>query len=507
MSVQVHVSLKGGETVSFVNRTAYCVGTGRVDLALQEEYMRQLRRVQELCHFRYIRGHGLFSDQMGIYQERENPDGTVRTEYCFTYLDRVVDAWREAGLRPFLELGFMPEKLASGKQTVFYWKGQVTPPRDMKKWTDLVQATLRHFCARYGAEEVAQWPCEIWNEPNLNSFWENADKEKYLELYRATSLAVKEAVPAMRVGGPAICGGTGSQEWIRDFLIFCRENQLPVDFVTRHAYMGQTPEHKGRYLYHRMCDVQDTVEEMSVSRRIIDEFPEYRGIPMYITEFNTSYNPFCPIHDTPLNAAYCAGLLSRLGDVAEGYSYWTFGDVFEEQGIPPRIFHGGFGLAAEGAVEKPTLRAFSFFTRLTGTPVYRDEHMVLCRTENGGYEGVFWNLCPEKAEEAEITLDLPAGGERYVLLTETVDEKSGNPLKAWRDMGEPSSLTREQRAFLKGAAAPAMGSEALTAQGERLRARLTLGPNAVMYGRILPVSAEQDEGYDAAYYDTEKENG
>ena len=201
------VRLNGGERVPFANHTAYCVGTGRVSLALHEEYQKQLRRVQDLCHFRYIRGHGLFSDQLGIYQERKTPDGQVRVEYCFTYLDRVVDAWQNCGLRPFLELGFMPKALASGTQTIFYWNGHVTLPKDMKAWTDLVQATLRHLCERYGIEEVSTWPCEIWNEPNLKGFWENADKEKYLELYRATALAVKEAVPQMRVGGPAICGG------------------------------------------------------------------------------------------------------------------------------------------------------------------------------------------------------------------------------------------------------------------------------------------------------------
>ena len=499
------VRLNGGERVPFANHTAYCVGTGRVSLALHEEYQKQLRRVQDLCHFRYIRGHGLFSDQLGIYQERKTPDGQVRVEYCFTYLDRVVDAWQSCGLRPFLELGFMPKALASGTQTIFYWRGHVTPPRDMKAWTDLVQATLRHLCERYGAQEVSTWPCEIWNEPNLKGFWENADKEKYLELYRATALAVKEAVPQMRVGGPAICGGEGSQEWIRDFLTFCRDNRLPVDFVSRHAYMGQTPEHRGRYLYHKMCRVEDTVEEMRVSRGIIDSFPEYKGLPMYITEFNTSYNPFCPIHDTNLNAAYCAGLLSQLGDVADGYSYWTFGDVFEEQGIPPRPFHGGFGMVAEGAVEKPSVWAFSYFSRLRGEAVYRDERALLTRTENGGFEGIFWNICQEEAENALITLDLPADGQQYVLLSETVDEAHGNVLKAWHDLGEPASLGAEEQAFLHSAAAPLCRTEAVQAENGRLKASVTLSPNAVSYCRLVPVKVETDEGYDYDWYETKKE--
>ncbi|MBQ9300978.1 MAG: xylan 1,4-beta-xylosidase, partial [Clostridia bacterium] len=309
------IVVRPGDRAHFTNHTNVCVGTGRVDLALHREYQDQLRAVQAQCHFSMIRGHGIFSDQMGIYQEQADSEGNKRVWYCFTYLDRVIDAWREHGLKPFIETGFMPAALTDSPNTIFYWNGHTAPPREMKAWTDLVQATLRHLVKRYGMAEVASWPCEIWNEPNLPGFWENADKRKYLELYRATALAVKEAVPGMRVGGPAICGGTGSQQWISDFLAFCREENVPVDFVTRHAYMGQAPEHRGRYLYHPMCAPEEMLNEMKKSRDIIDSFPEYRGIPLYITEFNTSYNPFCPIHDTNYNAALCAGLLARLGDV------------------------------------------------------------------------------------------------------------------------------------------------------------------------------------------------
>ena len=171
---EIRVQIRPGDEAAFRNRTRYCVGTGRMGLALHREYQEQLRAVQEKCAFEHIRGHGLFSDDMGIYQKRRDPDGETRVQYCFTYLDRVMDSYREAGLKPFLELGFMPEKMASGTQTIFYWKGHVTPPADMKDWTDLVQATLTHLCKRYGKDEVATWPLEVWNEPNLRGFWENA---------------------------------------------------------------------------------------------------------------------------------------------------------------------------------------------------------------------------------------------------------------------------------------------------------------------------------------------
>ena len=484
----------------FRNLTSYCVGTGRLDLGLHREYQEQLAAVQKLCHFKHMRGHGLFSDQMGIWQEWGPPFAEKENWLCFTYLDRVFDAYLENGLEPFLEIGFMPEKLASSEQTLFYWKAHTVPPKNPDDWCMLVRETLKHLVHRYGKERVETWPCEIWNEPNLRGFWENADKPKYLELYRITVQTIKEVLPAMRVGGPAICGGEGSQQWISDFLAFCRDEKLPVDFVTRHAYLGQTPEHKSRYLYHKMNAPEVLIAEMQESRDIIDSFPEFHGMPMYITEFNTSYAPFCPIHDTNLNAAISAALLARLGDVADGYSYWTFGDVFEEQGIPTRPFHGGFGMMANGLIPKPTLWAFSFFANLEGDCVYRDENAVIVRRPDGGYDAVLWNLCSEEHKEnAVLNLTFPMEGDTAALI-DLVDEETCNPLACWHRMGEPADLNGEQLDFLRAAGQPARSVLLPEKTENGVRLELELKPNALVRVRLRPAALTPDKGYEYNWY-------
>ena len=493
------VNVKAGDSASFNNQAAYCVGTGRMGLALHREYMDQLSAVQDMCHFKHIRGHGLFCEDMSIYNCFRTPDGVEHEYYCFTYLDRVMDDYMARGLKPFLELGFMPGAMASGKQTIFYWKGNTTPPADEGKWVALVQATIRHLAERYGADEVATWPVEVWNEPNLPGFWENADRPKYLRLYEITAPAVKEVLPAMRVGGPAVCGGPSSQDWIRDFLTFCRDRKLPVDFVTRHAYMGNDPEHKGRYLYHTMRTVQDVFDEMKTTRDIIDSFPEYRGMEMHITEFNTSYNPFCPIHDTNLNAAYIAGLLACLGDVAASYSYWTFGDVFEEQGVPCTPFHGGFGMMANQMIPKPTLYTFAFFNNLKGKCVWRDDHTVVMQRTDGSFEGVAWNLCREERDSLTAAIRLPGEG-RFTLLTRTVDEACCNPLKVWHEMGEPASLTNDQLAFLRECAKPACASAVVEAADGEAAFGLTMGENAVVHFTLTPSVLRPETGYEYEWY-------
>lgn len=495
-TVAKRYEIEPGARVPFHNNANFCVGTGRMGLALQREYMNQLKLVQDQIGFEHIRGHGLFCDDMAIYHEYTDETGRKAVEYNFTYLDMVMDGYREVGLRPFLELGFMPEKMASGDQTVFYWKGNVTPPRDMAAWTALVQATLRHLMNRYGADEVVAWPIEVWNEPNLKGFWKDADMEGYFRLFKSTFLAVKELDGRFRVGGPAVCGGTDAV-WIRAFLQFCSENHLAVDFVTRHHYTIDTPETVGRYDYSRLYDPEEGLRELATTREIVDSFEKFRGLEIHLTEFNTSYTPKAPLHDSVLNAAYVAFLLSRLGDQHRSYSYWTFGDIFEEQGVPFTPFHGGFGLVANGCIPKPTFWTFRFFKELQGTCVHRSKDAVIVKQENGGYRGVAWNLdLHGSGKKLELSFSLPADlpGE-YCLLTETVDETHGNPLKLWHDMGEPAQLSGRQLELLRAGAAPFLATGRSETAWDRYCVTLELEENAVVCFEITPISGESDRGY------------
>ena len=170
---KLEILINSASKAEFHNNVDYCIGTGRMGLALHKEYIEQLKLVQDTIGFQHIRGHGLFCDDMAIYQERKR-DGKRIVEYNFTYLDRVMDAYHELGLKPFLELGFMPEKMASGTQTIFYWKGNTTPPKSYQEWMAMIQELLRHLIERYG-EDAYSYPIEVWNEPNLPGFWYNAD--------------------------------------------------------------------------------------------------------------------------------------------------------------------------------------------------------------------------------------------------------------------------------------------------------------------------------------------
>ncbi len=487
--------IEEGKEVAFYNNATYCVGTGRMGLALHKEYQEQLKLVQEEIGFSHIRGHGLFCDDMAIYQEHKDAQGNVVSEYNFTYLDRVVDDYLSLNIRPFLELGFMPEKLASGDQTVFYWKGNVTPPVSYEKWAALVQETLRHLIKRYGEEEVTSWPIEVWNEPNLKGFWKDADMKEYFKLYEYTANAIKAVNGNFKVGGPAICG-VNDEVWMAEFLEFVKSSQAPLDFVTRHHYTINPPEREGHYQYVKLADPDAGLKELNTTRRIVDSFPEFAGMQIHITEFNTAYIPDSPLHDTNRNAAYIAYLLSKLGEDNESYSYWTFGDVFEEQGVPYTPFHGGFGLVANGLVPKPTFWTFKFFKELQGKCVCRERELVLVKKQDK-YCGVAWNLNYENTgEPLNITCKLPADNKEYCLVQKIVDESCCNPLKIWHDLGEPANPDAAQLGLIKESARPLVKTQRLKGSDGNVAVALELQQNAVVYFELFEAPIYSDRGYD-----------
>lgn len=511
------IKINGQEAIPFHNNMDFCIGTGRMGLALQAEYQKQLKLVQEEIGFSHIRGHGLFSDDMAIYQEYEE-DGEVKREYNFTYLDLVMDSYRKLGLRPFLELGFMPEKLASGTQTVFYWKGNVTPPKDYDIWCEMIQHTLRHLMEQYGADEVVQWPVEVWNEPNLPGFWEHADMQEYFKLFERSFYAVKEVDSRFQVGGPAVCGGS-DEVWIKAFLEFCDSKDIPVDYVTRHHYTTEFPEDQGHYGYAKLSEPEDGFKNLKTTRDITDSFERYRGLPIHITENNTSYIPNCPLHDTNKNAAYMAGQLARLGDGNASYSYWTFGDIFEERGVPFTPFHGGFGLVANGCIPKPTFQTFKFFKQLQGQCVHRSDKALVVKTKRGSYRGILWNQSNQRTGRVlNLTLELAApifynevgavasgsgggqgnvaGEQKYVLVTKTVDEDTCNPLKVWHDLGEPRSLSKEQLTIVKEAANPLVQTRQIEAADGVCELTFIVQEFGVIYFELMPVKVQGDRGYD-----------
>ncbi len=414
----------------------HTVGSDHAPVALRADWQAQLRRCHEDLGFRYVRFHGLLSDDMGTLIDHDG-----KPLYSFFNADQVVDFLLSVGMRPFVELSFMPEALASGYKTVFHYKGNITPPKDYKQWATLMNRLARHWVERYGVDEVREWFFEVWNEPNLPAFWKGTQAD-YFKLYRHTVEAIKSVDPALKVGGPA----TAKNEWIEEFLEFCEKKKLPVDFVSTHHYPTDALGNEG----------DDTETQLATSRRAVlrgqaqDTFRRARGTPVFYTEWNASSNPRDARHDEPYAAAFVAKTILEANGLVEGYSFWTFTDIFEENYFPSVPFHGGFGLLTLHGVPKPTYRAFELLHRL-GTEqllvdgIHETVSVWAVRQETSVTVLATNHALPRHSIKGEtVNVRISEAREPRHVHVERIDEAHANPQRAWREMGAPEYLSALQ---------------------------------------------------------------
>ena len=441
----------------FSRSAELCVGAGRAAEGLRADWQQELAVVEKAIGFRYIRFHGLLCDEMHVYTE----DKTGKPVYNWQYVDKLYDYLLSIGIRPFVELGFMPPDLASGTKTVFWWKGNVTPPKDYDKWAALITALVRHFEERYGRSEVERWYFEVWNEPDLGGFFAGTQQD-YFKLYQVTVGAIKSVNKMYRVGGPA----TSGSKWIRPMLEFCGTNHVPIDFISTHSYNTKSGFDEFGNKRRAMLASDYLWSNVVNTRRIMDSSGD-RGLQLHYTEINSSPSSRDPLHDSYQNAAFILNTLKHTEHAANSMSYWTFTDIFEEAGPAVTAFHGGFGLMNLQGIRKPTFFAYQFLHELGGTElVNADSCSWVCKNEKG-VQVLFWNLqlpfvgapffndslfrlnpAPSATGTVTLTLDhLPDG--KYEVHVYRLGYHHNDAFSAWLEMGSPADLTRQQEAALK----------------------------------------------------------
>ncbi len=507
------ISADCGREAGRLNRMfEFCVGAGRANEGLRADWQRQLRQVRDECGFRYIRFHGLFCDDMGVYFEEKG-----RPVYNWQYIDELFDFLLGIGMKPFVELGFMPSALASGSQTIFWWRGNVTPPKDYAKWEAFIAAFVQHCTERYGRDEVRSWYFEVWNEPNLDGFWMGnpakkpydewapAARAEYFKLYTTTARAVKSVDAAYRVGGPATAG----EGWIDETLAFCAEQKAPLDFISTHSYAtmsGYLDEHGNAGTV--FAPERDAIT--SGVRRVRDKivhspFPQAE---LHYTEWSSSYTPADPIHDSYHSAAFILDKMRNIGRAADSMSYWTFTDIFEESGPRTTPFHGGFGLMNYQDLRKPAYFAYKFLHQLGDRELAcSDPAAFVCRRADGSLQALFWDFTithpgPSVINQEFYRADQPAralppvelrlSGLRpgnYRLLATRVGYRSNDVQSAWRDLGAPAQLTREQVRWLQQASAgrPSVDEPVSVGADGSFSRKLELRENDVWFVELRPL--------------------
>jgi len=439
-------------------------GSGRAVLVLRANYQRDLTTMRSATGIGYVRFHGLLDDDVGLAGGHEaafyDKPPTKSSPYNFSYVDQICDALRARGVRPFVELDFMPKALAANPDMLhsFWYHPNISPPGNYGAWDRLIRALARHLVARYGIDEVSQWYFEVWNEPNLD-FWGGAPRQKsYFKLYDQTARALKSVSRRLRVGGPA----TAQAAWVSAFLAHVAKVRAPIDFVSTHVYANDAADN--------VFGTDETIGRHTMVCRAVRkvhgeiEASPYPRVPLIMSEFNASYANEPDVTDTPYMGPWMASTIAQCDGLVQAMSYWTFSDVFEEGGVIRSPFYGGFGLIAEDDIPKAAFNVFVLLHKLGDVRLDAvSESALVTRTPAGTLEIALWDYAkpdgtgsrytPPPATRALRTFDITfkniASSAAATLWR--VDDRHSNVLQAYDAMGRPEWPTPAQIATLRRA--------------------------------------------------------
>ncbi|MGH9638652.1 MAG: GH39 family glycosyl hydrolase [Bryobacteraceae bacterium] len=405
-------------------------GSGRAVLSLRADYRKDLNLVKGITGFQYIRFHGIFDREVGIYSQ----DAQGNPVYNFSYVDQIYDGLLEHGIRPFVELSFMPKPLAANpKPHPFWYRPIPSPPADPAKWANLIHAFVQHLVDRYGKHEVEQWYFEVWNEPNID-FWDGVPKQAtYFRLYNTTARAVKSVDPKLRVGGPA----TAQAAWVPAFIAYCTKNHIPFDFVSTHVYGNDSPENV--FGTHQPISQRDMVAR--AAKKVYDEVKASAApnTPIIFSEYNATYLTQQDVTDSAFMGPWLANNIRECDGLVNIMSYWSFSDVFEEQGVVKKPFYGGYGLIAERNVPKAAFRAFELLHELGNRRLkLANQDALLTKRPDGTLVLALWNYAaPGKTVPPKTFRLVVKNAHVTKYRMRFVDPDHGSSLKAWEQMGSP----------------------------------------------------------------------
>ena len=444
----------------------------------------------------YIRAHHLLTSGDGVAELKwsstnvysEDADG--KPVYDFKIFDGIFDAYKAAGVRPMVELGFMPKDLATGKEAYqVHYPGRTTsgsvqsPPKDYDKWRELVRRVVAHLVERYGRETVLQWYFEVWNEPNID-YW-HATPEEYWKLYDYSVAGVRAALPGARVGGPASTGpgNTKAYTFLDGFLTHVSTGRsaadgkpVPMDFISFHV-KGQPQINEG----HVRMGLDKELTDADKGFEVIAKYPQFRNLPIILSEADpegcaacsSKVNPANNYRNGTLYPAYTAAAYKGLFDLEDrrrvnllAMLSWSF--EFED-----KDYFEGFRSLATNGIDKPILNLFRMVALMHGNRVsttssgqvtldniltsgVRMNPDIDAMATKGDREAevLLWNYDdidePAPATPTTVAIEgLPANVSRVLVTHYRIDDTHSNAYTVWKAMGSPQHPTTEQYAELK----------------------------------------------------------
>lgn len=471
------------KTKSFNNYWQLCVGSGHAGLGLRKDWQEQLKYLHDELGFKYVRFHGLFCEDMKVAATLNEmiPLSAAKevVTYSFYQIACLFDYILSIGMKPFVEIGFMPRALASGKKTIFFYKANITPPKDYDKWNDFIYKFIDFLIDRYTLEEVESWYFEVWNEPDLRVFW-SGDKKEYFKLYKNTANTIKKLSKNIRVGGPSTSGGN----WIGEFKEYCEKENIPLDFISTHEYPGDALGHdvggdnpvkqvisyikkvkdnKGKDIHtffsniFKQAEVLKRTKAGSLTRKAVKARKTVGDFPLIYTEWNSNSQCTSYLNDDLYTSSLIVKTIVDNNGIVDGYSFWTFSDIFEELSFFHKPFSGSFGMLNIHGIPKPSFWAFKLISKLgdrqfdVKTSTQSETLEIAAFIKDNCYQLLLYNhqMPEQKIDDEKIKIVLDDIKIVKSVIIETIDEINGNSKRVWDEMGQPEYLKPIEVEYIK----------------------------------------------------------
>ena len=411
----------------------------------------------------------------------EDADGKPR--YDWKIVDAIFDTYLARGVRPYAQIGFMPKALSTKPEPYQHkwtpkakydeiYTGWAYPPKDYAKWEELVFQWAKHCVEKYGAEEVARWYWETWNEPNIG-YWRGTRDEFYI-LHDRAIRAVRRALPTVKVGGPDVAGGSGGK-YLGEFLTHCIQVGTPVDFISFHA-KGQPRFEDG----HVVMGIANQLRDIDSAFATVASFPALKNKPLVIGESDPDgcaacQGPQLGYRNGTMDSSYTAASFARKHDLAarhgvnlDGALTWAF--EFEDQPL-----FAGFRVLASGGLDLPVMNVFRMFAKMSGQRVgvesdaaipleailkngvrEKPDISALASLDQNKLALLAWHYhdadLPGPDADVSFSLgNLPRKSGSARLRRYVIDQEHSNAFTAWKKMGEPAQPSPEQYAALEKA--------------------------------------------------------
>lgn len=442
-------------------------GLGNVDQMrwiLRRDMQEQLAMCHKEIGLRHVRAVGIFDDEMWVFDKDPanylNREKRNAKRYNWRVPYYIYDSLVEMGIAPMVTTCFTPGEMRSGEQSAFSTKSHISPPRDWKEWGNFVTSFVKGLVDRYGINVVRNWYFEVWNEPNLTSFY-TGKLDDYLKLYEVVWGAVKSVDTSLKVGGPS----TAHTVWLTELLNYGVQHNCMPDYIIGHIYNNDSAVGDPLSPFDGPQGDKENKSPNFVSgitrgaRKLLDE-ASFKG-ELHMNEWGLSWHPFAPVRETANEAAFIVKTMNEVSQLADYFAYWCLSDIYNQVGYGREAFHGNYGMISLDGLRKPNYFAHQLLCLLGDEKIQvagnnlSDQYNAFVARNKKGIQAIIYGFdvnyqVTDAPGSRQVEFDLPSGINLKDLYFYRVDSKNNNIISSWNEMGSPTYLKKDELLQLQG---------------------------------------------------------